>query len=77
MLYEVITDGAVPAAGENIDFLSIDQPFGLGDTLFRLGLGIGIDKLQLCPTKGLDAAGGVDLFHGHLTGVLALLADGR
>ncbi len=72
-----VGDGAVPAAGQDMDLLGVDQPFGLGHALLRFRLGVGVDQFQLHPAQRLDAAGGVDLLDRHLAGRLALLAKGR
>ena len=60
-----------------MDLFAVDQPFGFGHPLFRFGLRVGVEHLQLCSTQGLDAAAGVDFFYGHLTGEFSLLAHRR
>jgi len=70
-----VGDGRVPAAGDQIDLFGVDEAFGLGDADGGVGLAVGVDQFELGPAQGFDAAGGVDLLHGHFPGLLALDAD--
>jgi len=64
--------GRVPAAGQEIDLFGVDEALGLGDTHGRVGLAVGVDEFKLGTAQGFDAAGGIDFFHSHFPGLLAL-----
>jgi len=57
-----------------VNLFGVDQPFRFGHALLGLGLGIGINHLDLGAPQRLDAAGGVDFLDGQITRALALLS---
>ena len=67
----------VPAARQHGYLFGVDEAFGLGDTLLGLGLGVGVEQLDLRPAHRLDPAGLVDLVYRHVLGLLVLQADRR
>ncbi len=71
-----IGDGRVPGAGQNVHLFGVDEALGLGNTLLRLGLGVGIKELDLGTTEGFDPSRVVDLLNGHVLRLLVLKPDG-